>query len=224
MQTSTLTINGTAQNIREYNGQRVVTLRDVDTVHSRKDGTARKNFRMNRKHFVEGMDFYLPKGMGLKVPCRCTGLDDVKASLASPKGIVLLTESGYLMLVKSFTDDLAWKVQRELVNNYFKVQPPKAEPETPPLFAPNALATVKPPKRKARQVVDIPRNQEAQRLIKEICDTATALNIVLENYNQYLEPKSVEHYTLVIQDLCIKATVACSSLRKVRLNEIDEPK
>lgn len=29
--------------------------------------------------------------------------------------ITLITETGYLMLVKSFTDDLAWKVQRELV-------------------------------------------------------------------------------------------------------------
>ncbi|MFW6030263.1 MAG: hypothetical protein ACOCRO_08430, partial [Halanaerobiales bacterium] len=27
---------------------------------------------------------------------------------------------GYLMLVKSFTDDLAWRVQRELINSYFK--------------------------------------------------------------------------------------------------------
>lgn len=27
-----------------------------------------------------------------------------------PKGTTLITESGYLLLVKSFTDDLAWKV------------------------------------------------------------------------------------------------------------------
>lgn len=34
--------------------------------------------------------------------------------------ITLLAESGYLMLVKSLQDDLAWKVQRELVNSYFR--------------------------------------------------------------------------------------------------------
>ncbi|MBS6504229.1 MAG: ORF6C domain-containing protein, partial [Clostridium sp.] len=39
----------------------------------------------------------------------------------APKGL-LITESGYLMLVKSLQDDLAWKVQRELVNNYFRVK------------------------------------------------------------------------------------------------------
>ena len=32
----------------------------------------------------------------------------------------VVTESGYLMLVKSFTDDLAWQVQRQLVNTYFR--------------------------------------------------------------------------------------------------------
>ena len=43
----------------------------------------------------------------------------------SPKAhqdIILLTESGYLMLVKSFTDDIAWSVQRQLVNSYFRVK------------------------------------------------------------------------------------------------------
>lgn len=36
--------------------------------------------------------------------------------------ITLITESGYLMLVKSFTDDLAWTVQRALIKTYFKAQ------------------------------------------------------------------------------------------------------
>lgn len=35
--------------------------------------------------------------------------------------VTLLTESGYLMLVKSFTDELAWNVQRQLVKSYFRV-------------------------------------------------------------------------------------------------------
>lgn len=35
---------------------------------------------------------------------------------------IILTEQGYLMLVKSFTDDLAWKVQRQLVSSYFRVR------------------------------------------------------------------------------------------------------
>lgn len=42
----------------------------------------------------------------------------------TPKGY-LLTESGYLTLVKSLTDDLAWKVQRDLVKGYFQSFPSK---------------------------------------------------------------------------------------------------
>jgi hypothetical protein len=37
-----------------------------------------------------------------------------------PSELVVLTLAGYTMLTKSLTDDLAWKVQRELVNRYFK--------------------------------------------------------------------------------------------------------
>lgn len=102
--------------VKEYNGQRVVTFKDIDDAHSRVDGTARKRFNDNRKHFVEGEDFF-------KVKC-----SEVRPFFGQtpPNGfnpdadIVLLTESGYLMLVKSFTDDLAWDVQRQLVNSYFR--------------------------------------------------------------------------------------------------------
>ena len=46
----------------------------------------------------------------------------LSVQLLPPQDITLITESGYLMLVKSFTDDLAWDVQRQLVNLYFRVQ------------------------------------------------------------------------------------------------------
>ena len=40
--------------IKEYKGQRVVTFKDIDTVHQRPSGTARRNFNTNKKHFIEG--------------------------------------------------------------------------------------------------------------------------------------------------------------------------
>lgn len=36
--------------------------------------------------------------------------------------ITLLSESGYLMLVKSFSDDLSWQVQRQIVKAYFRTR------------------------------------------------------------------------------------------------------
>ena len=107
--------------IKEYNGQRVVTFKDIDAVHGRPDGTARKRFSENRKHFIEGEDYFIIKpqdlentGMSEK---RTSGIEEV-----NNRGTALITEQGYLMLVKSFTDDLAWDVQRQLVNGYFKVR------------------------------------------------------------------------------------------------------
>jgi len=42
------------------------------------------------------------------------------------QGLVVLTESGYLLLVKSFTDKLSWQVQKQLVKAYFIAK--EAEP------------------------------------------------------------------------------------------------
>lgn len=50
-------IQGTEIQIKEYQGKRVVTLKDVDAVHQRKPGTASRNFRENRMHFIDGVDF-----------------------------------------------------------------------------------------------------------------------------------------------------------------------
>lgn len=98
--------------VKEYQGQRVVTFKDVDTVHQRPDGTARRNFNANKKHFIEGEDYFVRNSYEAKN----------EFNLVAPNGLVLVTESGYLMLVKSFTDDLSWDVQRELVKNYFRTK------------------------------------------------------------------------------------------------------
>lgn len=111
---NTISINSNEMTIREYNGQRVVTFKDIDTVHGRTNGTAGRNFRDNKKRFIEGVDYF-------KVCADEIRRDNIMD--ISPKAhaqVVLITESGYLMLAKSFTDDLAWEVQRELVNNYFR--------------------------------------------------------------------------------------------------------
>lgn len=119
---NTLAINGQDIAIKEYQGQRVVTFKEIDQVHGRASGTARKRFNDNRRHFVEKIDFF--KITASEFRTLFGGLD-----ARHQTDITLLTETGYLMLVKSFTDDLAWKVQRELVRNYFnkRTEPPKVE-------------------------------------------------------------------------------------------------
>lgn len=101
--------------VKEYKGQRVVTFKDIDIVHNRPTGTARKRFNDNKKHFIEGEDYYKICASEIRTHKL------IKLSPKAHENMVFITESGYLMLVKSFTDDLAWTVQRELVKNYFKV-------------------------------------------------------------------------------------------------------
>lgn len=106
------TINNTQILVKEFSNQRVVTFKEIDAVHGRPDGTARKRFNDNREHFIEGEDYFVRNS------------DEAKNEfgITAPNGLTLITESGYLMLVKSFTDDLAWKVQRQLVKEYFRAK------------------------------------------------------------------------------------------------------
>ncbi len=104
-------INQKSLLIKEFRGQRVVTFKDIDRVHERPEGTAGRNFRDNKEHFIEGEDYFRRNSSEAKR----------EFDITAPNGLYLLTEQGYLMLVKTFTDDLAWSVQRQLVNNYFKL-------------------------------------------------------------------------------------------------------
>ncbi|HBG7381065.1 TPA: phage antirepressor KilAC domain-containing protein [Clostridioides difficile] len=108
-------INDKELKIKEFKGERVVTFKEVDLIHERVEGTAGRNFRENKKHFIEGVDYFFVKPSDI-------GNNEIRRSEINNSGTYLITESGYLMLVKSLTDDLAWTVQRELVNNYFRVK------------------------------------------------------------------------------------------------------
>lgn len=91
-----------------HQGKRVVTLNQIDDVHARKKGTAKDNFNRNKKHFTVQKDFFL-----------ASNREAMEYGFIAPRGLVLLTESGYLMIAKTFTDDLSWQVQRQLVDTYF---------------------------------------------------------------------------------------------------------
>ena len=115
--TELVKIEDTELTIREYNGQRVVTFKDIDTVHKNKSGTAYRNFSRNKKHFIEGTHFFVLKKENSNVTI-CHNRNIVVPN----KGLTVLTERGYLLVAKSFNDDLSWKVQDQLVDTYFKAR------------------------------------------------------------------------------------------------------
>jgi hypothetical protein len=97
-----------------HNGQRVITLSMMDQVHGRPDGTARRNFNANKDRLFEGRHYF------------SVNLNEFRSAfpgVAPERGggtVTVLTERGYLLLVKSFNDDLAWQVQEQLVEGYFR--------------------------------------------------------------------------------------------------------
>lgn len=109
MENSVVKINDYDLPIKMYEGKRVVTFKDIDACHHRPEGTARKRFNDNKKRFIESVDYFVRK------------TDEAlnEFGIIAPNGLILITHTGYLMLVKSFTDDLSWQVQRDLVNKYF---------------------------------------------------------------------------------------------------------
>lgn len=115
MNNQIIKINNTDLSVKELKGQRVVTFKDIDMLHERVEGTAKRNFNENKKHLIENVDYFLVKPADVQKY-------EIRTSEINNRGTYLITESGYLMLVKSLQDDLAWKVQRELVNNYFRVK------------------------------------------------------------------------------------------------------
>lgn len=115
-----VTISGVDITPKVYNGQRVVTFKDIDAVHHRPEGTARKRFNDNKFRFLPGVDFFVSSEAS---EIRTLGIERPQGGY--PASVTLVTERGYLKLVKSFTDDLAWRVQDELIDGYFaaKQQP-----------------------------------------------------------------------------------------------------
>ena len=108
-------INNTDLSVKELNGQRVVTFKDIDMLHERVEGTAKRNFNEHKKHLIKDVDYFEVKQSDFQKY-------EIRTLEIPNRGLTLITESGYLMLVKSLQDDLAWKVQRELVNNYFRAK------------------------------------------------------------------------------------------------------
>ena len=110
----TITVQNTDIRIKEWNGQRVVTFKDIDEAHNIKPGSARSAFYRHRDNFIENKDYFKLTGEQFD-PYNDT-------SYKYPKGVYVVTESGYLMIVKPMNDEISWKIQRELVNSYFKVK------------------------------------------------------------------------------------------------------
>lgn len=100
-----------------YRNDTVVTFAQIDKVHARPDGTAGRNFRENRERFVKDDDFIL-----LDQPDEIRRLGFTRPQGGTPPNVILITRRGYLKVVKSLNDDVAWSVFEDMVDRYFAVE------------------------------------------------------------------------------------------------------
>lgn len=161
--------------VKEYKGQRVVTFKDIDTVHNRSDGTARVTFNSHKNKFILGEDYFV-----------CDIYEAKKLfGIIAPNGTTLLTEQGYLMLVKPFGDDLAWEVQRQLVNSYFRVRQlvdERLSPETKMLYQMiNQIAATEIQAKEAKEM--------AQKAIETTENIKEAVKPVFDNWREEVNKK-----------------------------------
>ncbi|WP_455986979.1 ORF6N domain-containing protein [Methylorubrum extorquens] len=116
-QAPTISIHGVDLTRIEYRGEQVVTFAQVDRVHGRPDGTARRTFNDNRNRFVEGEDF-----IQIDQPNVIRSLGFSRPQGGTPALATLITKRGYLKLVKPMSDDRAWAVQGEMIDRYFAAE------------------------------------------------------------------------------------------------------
>lgn len=106
-----IVIDGIGIPVREYEGQRVLTLRNIDVVHKRSGGTAGRYFSQNKTRFREKKDFFLIK-------------DEKLLSVEK-----VFTLSGYEILTKCYlVSERDMNVQREVIETYFTVAEETEEP------------------------------------------------------------------------------------------------
>lgn len=104
--------------IKEYNGERVITAWDISRLHGRDVNEITKNFNRNREMFESNEDYFTLNKEEFSERFKV-----VQNFIPNNvKEIILFTESGYLLLTKTFTDEKSWKIQRRLVKTYFKMQ------------------------------------------------------------------------------------------------------
>ncbi len=140
--------------VKKFENERIVTFKDIDRLHERPEGTAGRNFRDNRQHFIESEDYFELKGTEAY---NFATTYSVGTNPAKVRNLILITESGYLLLVKTLQDYLAWQVQRQLVNNYFRAKD-NVQPKTELQVLRMAIDQIEVAQKEAKEAKQIAQN------------------------------------------------------------------
>lgn len=137
-----ITLHDNKMPLVEYQGQRVVTFAMIDEAHQRPKGTASAAFRRHRTRFTLGKHYFeldaddIRNGLKATADVKRRQMEEKKTTGGTKvtqlldelfpshtKSGIVVTEMGYLLLVKPFTDELSWQIQEQLIEAYFRPSP-----------------------------------------------------------------------------------------------------
>ena len=101
--------------VLEFNSERVLPLASIDSLHRVPNNTTFNIFSQNQSKLQLNKHYYI-------ATVNDHGFVTAYHNPIPPSGLILITQRGYSMLVKAFTDDFSWQVQEQLADAYFDAQ------------------------------------------------------------------------------------------------------
>lgn len=167
-------------------GVTVLTTEQIAKAYETTSEKIRWNFKYNRNKYQPGKHFILLEGEELRALKReC----EFQTLFKQAKSVCFWTEKGALLHAKSLNTDKAWEVYDYLVDFYFRV---KENPEE--VSDTRQQSSV-------AQVVDIPVNAKAQKLLQEVRKDIAGLESVLRLYDRYETPEDHQKTKYIINQL-----------------------
>ena len=105
-----LEINGKRIEVKEYKGKRVVTVYDISELYEREVKKINQQFKRNKEKFVEEKDYFQLKRSELNKKHFFISF----SKFSNNKFEYIFTASGYLKLIKTFENNLEYKIIKEV--------------------------------------------------------------------------------------------------------------
>lgn len=196
----------------EVHGAKVLTTRQIAYCYGTEVKVIHNNFNRNRDRYILEKHYISIEGDELK---KLKTYPQFEGELNRASKAYFWTEKGALLHAKSLNTDKAWEVYDYLVDYYFRVKEKSENKEVVPI-TPSKKSDINSISSTKRVVVNIPENEEAQKLIKDMKKYLTGMEIVLEMYNTYQREENLERMKYMLFRMEGKIVDVVYSLYKLK--------
>jgi len=196
-------ISGHILQPNDWQEQRVVTFAQIAEVHDVSVKNLQSSFRENNEHFQDGEDTYL---LDFEQATKLLGSQGV-----SRNGLRVFTESGYLLLTKPMRDKMSWRVQKLMIQAYFRDQ--RVQKHRPLTTSEMFYAQAKFNLEQERRLAVI--ETEVSDMRSEVRDVHSAVSDVKDELRSV--HGQVDDVSAKVEDLDVKADAALEASKRMRI-------